>query len=259
MVHIPKPPAPAILLTDGTGKAFEHCNHYDSSTPQQRRAKKFFPFEGKIYSSLTVRAILSIVQHGKCAFCETPLLGCYGDVEHFRPKAAWQQQKGDTPHYPGYYWLAYDWDNLFLSCEYCNRSFKKNLFPLADPAKRAFSHHDSIQDEEPLLIHPTFDNPEDFLGFRGRMPYAINGNAKGKATISMLGLGNSEPKIRKFQNVHLQTIKTLLEARDTYSDNPTPKNLSKLQRINRLLHEYQTVGMYASMTQAFIRDYTSNS
>jgi uncharacterized protein (TIGR02646 family) len=259
MVHIPKPPAPAILLTDGTGKALEHCNHYDSSTPQQRRAKKFFPFEGKIYQDPSVKETLETIQHGKCAFCETPLLGCYGDVEHFRPKAAWQQQEGDTPHYPGYYWLVYDWDNLFLSCEYCNRSFKKNLFPLADPAKRAFSHNDNIEDEEPLLIHPTFDNPEDFLGFRGRIPYAISGNAKGETTISMLGLHKRAAKIRKAQNVHLETVKLLLEARNGLSENPTPKDISTIHSINQKLYEFQNEGMYASMTRALIRDYTSNS
>ncbi|MCU0426057.1 MAG: hypothetical protein MUF71_10575 [Candidatus Kapabacteria bacterium] len=109
------------------------------------------------------------------------------------------------------------------------------------------------------MIHPTFDNPEDFLGFRGRTPYAINGNAKGEATISILGLRKREAKIRKAQILHLQTIQTLLEARDTYLDNPTPENLSRIERINRLFHEYQTKGMYASMTRAFIRDYTSNS
>jgi hypothetical protein len=44
---------------------------------------------------------------------------------------------------PGYFWLAYVWANLFLACQLCNQSFKKNLFPLADPAKRARSHlHD---------------------------------------------------------------------------------------------------------------------
>jgi hypothetical protein len=51
---------------------------------------------------------LGIETFGKCAFCETPNApGYYGDVEHFRPKAA-------------YWWLAYCYDNYLYSCRVCN-------------------------------------------------------------------------------------------------------------------------------------------
>ena len=40
---------------------------------------------------------------------------------------------------PGYFWLAYAWQNLFLACQLCNQRFKKNLFPLENPDERAFS------------------------------------------------------------------------------------------------------------------------
>ena len=56
---------------------------------------------------------------------------------------------------PGYFWLAYVWENLFFACQLCNQTFKQNLFPLANPTKRrARSHMDDLSAEEPLLIHP---------------------------------------------------------------------------------------------------------
>nr|WP_239015299.1 AAA family ATPase [Archangium violaceum] len=78
---------------------------------------------------------------GKCAFCESQLAHIsYGDVEHFRPKAGWRQEEGGPLGRPGYYWLAYEWTNLFLACTLCNQQFKRNLFPLRTPSRRARSH-----------------------------------------------------------------------------------------------------------------------
>src|SRR5215213_1876163 len=61
---------------------------------------------------------------GKCAYCEAPTaVVAHGDVEHFRPKSV-------------YWWLAYCYDNYLFSCQICNQSFKKDEFPLEDPARR---------------------------------------------------------------------------------------------------------------------------
>lgn len=55
-------------------------------------------------------------------------------VEHFRPKGGWRQSPGQPIEQPGYYWLAYEWSNLFLACGPCNSRHKRNLFPLTDQA-----------------------------------------------------------------------------------------------------------------------------
>jgi hypothetical protein len=65
--------------------------------------------------------------------------------------------------------LAYVWENLFLACALCNQSFKKNLFPLADPTRRARSHLDDLAAEQPMLIHPADEEPNAFIGFREEM------------------------------------------------------------------------------------------
>jgi uncharacterized protein (TIGR02646 family) len=129
------------------------------------------------------------MQHGKCCFCEAKILHVsYGDIEHYRPKAGYQQGSSESLQKPGYYWLAYAWDNLLLSCTLCNQQYKRNLFPLLHPDKRALNHHDNITAEEPLLINPSVTDPKGYIGFREEIPYAINGNDKGETTITVLGL-----------------------------------------------------------------------
>lgn len=90
----------------------------------------------------------------KCAYCEalsthvTP-----GDVEHYRPKA----RVDDDESHPGYYWLAYDTENLLPACEECNRARgKMNRFPVEE-GTRAFDPND-LEEERPLLLNPYLDD-----------------------------------------------------------------------------------------------------
>jgi uncharacterized protein (TIGR02646 family) len=100
------------------------------------------------------------VFHGKCAYCESRVLHvASGDVEHYRPKRG----VSEAPAHPGYYWLAYDVDNLLPCCEKCNRARgKQNHFPVKD--FRAFSPAD-VPKEEPLLLNPYHHRPGDHLKF----------------------------------------------------------------------------------------------
>lgn len=97
-----------------------------------------------------VKSSLCLIYHNKCAFCESSQEQL--DVEHFRPKRG------------GYYWLAFSWDNLLLSCQCCN-NWKSTHFPI-DGARATFDasdetlssintlskHYDRV--EKPLLINP---------------------------------------------------------------------------------------------------------
>jgi uncharacterized protein (TIGR02646 family) len=195
MIRINKPKnAPDILKTKGKAKRRSHCVAYTRSPDDYITGKKSFDIDKtgkKIYGHKTVKATLLKSQHGKCFLCEVNVLGAPGDVEHFRPKAAVRQSETDKLERPGYYWLAYDWANLFFSCQDCNRIFKKHLFPLHNPDKRARSHRDNIKPEESLFINPAEENPEDFITFKCWEPHAVNDNARGEATIRMLRLNRS--------------------------------------------------------------------
>ena len=123
--------------------------------------------DSKIYGHEDVKNALRKLQQGICCYCESYYEGTtFGDVEHYRPKGFYQQHKSDKQHRPGYYWLAYKWENLMYACEKCNRTYKKNYFPLKDPSKRFDKDLRNISQEEPLLINPYEEkNPERHLTF----------------------------------------------------------------------------------------------
>ena len=204
MLRIVKPKkAPAILTTKGRAKRDEHKAAHDKGV-------RSFAFDSKIYGHKSVKEALIKAQHDKCFLCESKITHIsHGDVEHFRPKAAYRQSAGDTLHRPGYYWLAYEWSNLFLACQICNQVFKKNLFPLSNPIARATSHKKKIGREEPLFINPSVDDPEEFISFRREIPFPIDNHPRAKATIE--GLGLKRPKLNERRLENYERLKTLYQ------------------------------------------------
>ncbi len=155
--------------------------------------KRTFDFDSNIYGHTDVKKVLIQLQHGKCCFCESFVRHiAHGDVEHFRPKGGYLDSTSTTLLRPGYYWLAYDFENLFLSCQVCNQTYKRNFFPLVDDSKRIKSHHNhaDLHLEEPLIIDPAKDTPEDHIYFDQEIPKGIDD--KGTLTIERLGLDRDE-------------------------------------------------------------------
>lgn len=101
---------------------------------------------------------LEPVKGGNCWYCEAPKGRSFPDVDHFRPKA----RVTEDPDHPGYWWLAYDWENFRFSCQQCNRPQKVDeitcgkwdRFPLMHGSPRAKIPTDSCQVEHPQLLDP---------------------------------------------------------------------------------------------------------
>jgi hypothetical protein len=205
MIEIRRPIAvPGTLLTRGRQLRDEHIARH-------ARGDTGFTFDRAVYGDAEVKAALCIAQHDKCGFCESKVTHvAFGDVEHFRPKAAFRATQGDALTRPGYYWLAYEWTNLLFACEPCNRRHKGNLFPLVDEAMRARSHTDDITRETPLFIDPTAEDPTAHIGFREEYPYPIGGSPRGDATLRALGL--DRPELVERRRERLQTIRLLRSA-----------------------------------------------
>lgn len=194
MIRIRKPESPPSVLT-GKGEELKQglCNDYAATTDDFKSGKQKFKFDGDVYGHESVKDALIISQHDKCCFCESKVTHIsYGDVEHFRPKGGVKQVDTDPMEYPGYYWLAYTWSNLFFSCQICNQRFKGNLFPLENPAERARNHAEDLGRECPLFIDLAEEEPEALISFRQEIPYSINDHPRGKATITALGLDRQE-------------------------------------------------------------------
>ena len=166
--------------------------------------------------------------HGKCAYCESDVgVNQPGDIDHWRPKGALEDKDGrpimlqstdsktgaivSTKHL-GYYWLSYDWSNLLLSCERCNRVVRLNgqrvgkgaQFPVVgfravEPGEEAKEH--------PLLINPMFDDPREHMQIRLRDAMIVPKTERGQATIDIFGLNIREPlvtaRLRSIQTTRL--------------------------------------------------------
>lgn len=177
---------------------------------------KQFEINSGIYGHETVKEALIKLQHDKCCFCEAQVCHTsHGDIEHFRPKGGYQQSEEEPLQQPGYYWLAYDFSNLFFACEKCNQSYKRNYFPLVNPLNRAKSHNDDYRQEDCLIVHPEFDNPEEHITFEFEVVKAKDGSLKGTETIKRTGLDRPKLEDRRFE--YLQLLRTL--AKVARSDN----------------------------------------
>lgn len=159
-------------------------------------------FHRYIYSDNEVKIALARLFSEKCAYCEyKPTPSSDWDVDHFRPKG----RVRENPDHPGYYWLAYEWTNLYMSCQHCNQwrrtrlewndsrkessGGKADQFPLSNEDTRAMSPTDDIRNEDRLLIDPCNDSPERYIGYdlRGKI-LALDDNLHASTTIRVLNL-----------------------------------------------------------------------
>ena len=202
MIRVSRPVAvPHVLATEGRQRRDEHI-------AQHLSGNSTFTFDRTVYGHADVKAALRTAQHDKCGFCESKISHVsFGDVEHFRPKAAVRDIPTDSLISPGYFWLAYDWENLLFACECCNRRHKGNLFPLMDSTTRARAPSDDIGLESPLFIDPGREDPSAQVGFHEEYPYAIGGNVRGQTTIDALGL--LRPELTERRRERLQKLRHL--------------------------------------------------
>jgi uncharacterized protein (TIGR02646 family) len=227
-IHKPETP-PERLAVEGKKKRRSHCTSYSRNPSVYETGTKKFEFDSSIYAHKTVKQALIKAQHQKCCFCER-LIGTDGDVEHFRPKQAYKQATGEALQYPAYYWLAYEWENLYLACTGCNQRHKQNLFPLQNPDERATNHKQSIEQEKPIFIDFGKENPEEFIGFRGEVAYAISGNQRGQVTIDSLKLNNIDRTLLEQRLEHLADLKILSNLLDIAASQPENLELQDLAK-----------------------------
>ena len=118
--------------------------------------------------------------NGKCWYVECRNPGTDNDIDHFRPKL----RVSEDPTHPGYYWLAFNWRNLRLSCHRANRlrrnpeapvtGGKGDHFPLLNPDRRARTPADDVVTEQPRLLDPTDPIDPTLIWFRPNGEVALS-------------------------------------------------------------------------------------
>lgn len=137
-------------------------------------------------------------------------------------------------------------------CTLCNQQYKKNLFPLKNPANRAHSHHDDVAEEEPLLINPSVLNPQEYIGFRAEIPYPIDGHVYGKTTIAVLGLDREAlNETRRSKLTLIKNLLDLIEVAAQRSDNHELQQLAEHTKQN-LKQQTTLTAEFSAMVSAFI-------
>ena len=259
MIRVQKPDRPPFMLTaaaspDSRGAKNRGPALTAALIAEADAGETDFSFRSETYGAKSVKKALIAAQNRKCCFCESEVTAvAHGDVEHFRPKGGWDQEDGAGLQKPGYYWLAYDWTNLYLACQICNQSFKRNLSPLADPSARARRHTDNVTAERPLLIDPGAEDPEAVIGWRGEVPVPRGGDARGAATIRITGL--DRPILNDARLRHLDDLRLFRDLADLLADIPTaertPEEEDQLGRLrNRLADAVRDDAVYAAMARA---------
>ena len=167
------------------------------------------PYHGQEEHSIKYK--LRVIFHNKCAYCERQEYK--PDVEHYRPKKSVDPPQ-ENNH--GYYWLCYEWSNLLPSCSQCNRRpGKHNKFPVLNSRvttpplrtngilfySRCVANHSFLLTENPGLLHPEIDQPENFLQMHsdwdGRLAPSDAPNGRGFHTISTCDLNRGNLKIAR--------------------------------------------------------------
>lgn len=217
MIRIDRGPEPELLSL--------------SRDEQLARARLRGTSPPEIHGYAGARDVLAERQSYKCAYCELTLRHEAAPVEHYRPKSRaddvdWsglttrnnprQTDLEDDRRFarglppsrdgfarvrwtsrPGYWWLAWTWENLVFGCGGCNSGVKNSRFPQARNARTLNEHESPPGEEEALLLDPTdaVEDPIDHIHFRKVhnrwIPTPRGGSPRGAWTIALLRLDSS--------------------------------------------------------------------
>ncbi len=166
---------------------------------ERNSGKLPYPLDfGKHWAEADVRGALYAMSGPQCAYCLSPLTRSDpGDVDHFRPKSAVEENR----QHDGYWWLAYDFDNLLLACQKCNRICKRHQFPVKGNRHFTYAQQKSLPWERRLLLNPVLDDVDSWLTldmddrlYPIVLAPGLTGIAKERAetTISLLDLNDDE-------------------------------------------------------------------
>lgn len=159
------------------------------------------------------------LSNGKCAYCECDLKeeAKYMEVEHFEDKA-------NNPN------KVMDWDNLLPSCKRCNGS-KSTHDVLAEP-----------------IVNPFIDTPSTHLTLR--LYRFKSKDLKGKTTIDVVDLNNTERVVKKRFEVGEELEKTIEKAHERlelFEANQIIQRRNKLRNIvEDILLECQNNSIYSA-------------
>ena len=111
------------------------------------------------------------ISRKKCWYCESYEKRSHMAIDHFRPKNSVEE----CQDHPGYWWLAFEWQNYRYCCTLCNNLKKDEAtgetggkgehFPLLNEENRAYNLGEDIELEKPCLLDPVVASDPGLLWF----------------------------------------------------------------------------------------------
>lgn len=222
-----------------------------------------------IWSDLKPR--LSELSHGKCWYCEAKEDRSDYNVDHFRPKN--RVRHDDGSECGGYYWLAFEWSNFRLACDYCNSLHtteggetcgKSDFFPLHEEGRRARRPQDNLSDEMPLLLDPTMEGDAELLWFMSDgFPYPAADKdtfpcERAEATIRILNL--KDVRVVEARKALWQRCQRLVDrGENAYVQyrRGSPAGMREYQQVCREIHELiSPKAEYSAVARAYFKSST---
>ena len=203
------------------------------------------------YKDVEIKKALEKLFHNKCAYCEgQPTSQGPWDVEHYRPKG----RVKENSNHPGYYWLAYTWDNLLPSCTFCNQrridqatwddpvagpaAGKLDQYPLLDEQDRAMDPDSDLDKEKPLLLNPCIDQDcETFFRYdiQGHILPAESGNLRAEKTIKICHLER-----RRLRQDRAELMRKVIKAVELHEMSLGLNNAELMQKTRELVDLFTT-------------------
>ena len=178
MIHIERFPEPDVLR--------QNKERWLQSFLERRAEKPGTRPPSGQYGHAEIRRTLAAMSYHKCFYCETRLDADNEEIDHYVEVAEEPQ-------------LAFDWENLYLSCRGCNRhKLDNSTIPVVDCV-------DPCGDEDPAA----------HLAFEDEIITARGGSPRGFKTIQKYSLDRQELNYARVKALQLfgKTLRRLHERR----------------------------------------------
>ncbi|WP_350289590.1 AAA family ATPase [uncultured Croceitalea sp.] len=174
------------------GKKLKELEDYYHKPYEDRAQTRYYGYKLSLNTILKAQEVFN----GKCAYCESKVEidtnSKYDGINHFRPKASAKGYDGDmTTSIDHYWWLTYEWGNIYYCCIHCNR-FKGSWFPVkGNRSKRKTPYFNIIEEENNLILDPCRDDISSNLFFNLDNGEIVSHSAEGRTTIKILNLNRT--------------------------------------------------------------------
>ena len=216
------------------------------------RKQERFEFDNQLL--LKTQEYVSRLFEDTCAYCEIDLDPKSQIIEQFRPPAEACSLDGVAdPDW--YWWLAYEWENIYLVCKNCSLH-KKNLFPVQSKRAAKGTRGEKLLTENYLLLDPCVDDPAEYLHFledgtvqslsRALSPSKNVQHDRGAITIEILTLNRAELISKRLKIINETQLKLSLNRKNA-------TNTSFIRELRLLVDEFSNfVALKRQMVARFL-------